>query len=82
MHATLTTGQVQRWYQFMRQVPVGERRDDLRLAQLIAHMRAAQGQKHQAASDYLLPFDPEPEDEKPILEKLRMSLRMALSLRK
>lgn len=76
MHATLTTGQVRRWLQFMRQVVIGERRDDLRLAQLIAHLRASNGEKHQRASDYLLKFYPDPETERPILDNLRAHFRL------
>lgn len=76
LHATLTYGQVQRWYQFMQQVTIGERRDDLRFAQLIAHLRASNGEKHSRPSDYLLEFYPAPEIERPILDNLRAHFRL------
>lgn len=76
LHATLTYGQVQRWFQFMQQVTIGERRDDLRFAQLIAHLRSAAGQKHQNPSDYLLDFYPKPEEQRSILDNLRAHMRI------
>ena len=75
MRDALTCGQIARWNQFLNQVPIGERRQDLRNAQLIAFVRATSGARDVDTSDHVMDFYPRPPDTTPITQKLRTALQ-------